>query len=468
MNLSSSAPVRQLAPDGLAGARVAAQGLPKTTEDSLARMRTLWGQRRLLARIAFYSLFASTLAAFLLPKQFESTARLMPPEQQSGTAMATMAALASKLGSLGAVGSGLMGLKSPGELFVGVLQSRTVQDDLIARFELRKIYGVRYWEDARKNLARHTDVSEDRKSGIITIRVTDKNPHRAASMCEEYVAELNQLINQLTTSSAHRERIFLEDRLVEVKHELGNAEDDFSQFASKNAAINIPEQSKAMMQAAATLQGQLIAAQSELEGLRQIYTNNNVRVRAMEARVSELRRQLNKLGGQPGNEESSGNDSFYPSIRKLPLLGVAYADLYRQTKIEEAVFETLTQEYELAKVEEAKEIPVVKVLDPANIPEKKSFPPRLLIMVLGMLFGLSAGMTWVLGKTMWEETDPGDPRKVFAQEIFSTVSASLPKFSQNGSHARGSLAKFWSRQSQKEKESAAVAMSSDIAGKSRP
>jgi uncharacterized protein involved in exopolysaccharide biosynthesis len=428
----------------------------QTVETSVAHLRVVWEQRRLLTRIALYSLLASTLFAFLLPKQYESVARLMPPDQQSGTAMATMGALASKLGGLGAVGSGLIDLKSPGELFVGVLQSRTVQEDLIARFELRKTYGVRYLEDARKVLAQHTDLSEDRKSGIITIKVNDKDPHRAASMCEEYVAELNQLINQLTTSSAHRERLFLEERLDEVKHELGNAEDDFSQFASKNAAINIPEQGKAMMQAAATLQGQLIAAESELEGLRQIYTDNNVRVRAMEARVSELRRQLGKLGGKPGNEEKSGGDSFYPSIRKLPLLGVAYTDLYRQEKIEEAVFETLTQEYELAKVEEAKEIPVVKVLDPANVPERKSFPPRLLIMVLGTLLGLALGVTWVFGKAMWQETDSADPRKVFAQEVSSTVSASLPKFLQNGSRGVGIVGKLWSLRSRREEESVAV------------
>jgi len=424
-------------------------------------MRVVWERRSFLRRATLGALLASTLVAFLLPKEYESTARLMPPDQQSGATMAMMTALASKLGGLGAVGSGLMGLKSPGELFVGVLQSRTVQDDLIARFELRKIYGVRYWEDARKSLAKHTDVSEDRKSGIITIKVSDKDPRRAAAMCEEYVAKLNQLINQLTTSSAHRERVFLEERLDEVKHELGNAEDDFSQFASKNAAINIPEQGKAMMQAAATLQGQLIAAQSELEGLRQIYTDNNVRVRAMEARVSELRRQLNKLGGKPGSEETSGSDSFYPSIRKLPLLGVAYTDLYRQTKIEETVFETLTQEYELAKVEEAKEIPVVKVLDPANVPEKKSFPPRLLIMVLGTLFGMGAGVTWILGKAMWRETDSADPRKMLAQEVFATVSASLPKFSRNGSGEAKGIGKSWSLQSPGEDSSLAAASSGE-------
>src|SRR4029077_19653737 len=161
---------------------------------------------------------------------------------------------------------------------------------------------------------------------------------------------------------------------------------DFSQFASKNTAIDVKEQGKAMVEAAALLQGQLIAAQSQYEGLREIYTDNNVRVRSVKARIDELQRQLQKLGGKGESATSVSDlpaDSLYPSIRKLPLLGVKYADLYRRTKIQEAVLETLTKEYELAKVQEAKEIPTVKVLDVANVPDKKSFPPRMSIIFLG-------------------------------------------------------------------------------------
>src|SRR6185312_14547545 len=120
---------------------------------------------------------------------------------------------------------------------------------------------------------------------------------------------------------------------------------------------------KAMVDAAAALQGQLIAAQAQLSGLQQIYTDNNVRVRAAEAHVEELQKKLNELGGAGTQSDLESNNSLYPSIRKLPLLGVTYADLYRQTKIQETVYELLTQQYELAKMQEAKEIPTVKVLD---------------------------------------------------------------------------------------------------------
>jgi len=226
------------------------------------------------------------------------------------------------------------------------------------------------------------------------------------------------------------------------------AEKDFSQFASKNTAIDVKEQGKAMVEAAATLQGQLIAAQSQYEGLREIYTDINPRVRTLKARIDELQRQLEKLGGKGESATTvSGQpgDSMYPSIRKLPLLGVAYADLYRRTKIQETVLETLTEEYEMAKVQEVKEIPTVKVLDPAHIPDKKSFPPRLLIMFLGTAFSVAVATTWILGKTKWDETDAGDERKVFAQEVFSTVAARLPVFSQNGSGGRSAKGGVWRR-----------------------
>src|SRR5208282_761028 len=267
-----------------------------------------------------------------------------------------------------------------GALFVGILSSRTVRDRLIQQFDLRRVYGGSKIEDARERLAEHTSLSEDRKSGIITIGVSDHDPERAAAMAQAYVSELDRLVAEVSTSSARRERIFLDERLHDVKGDLDAAAKNFSEFASKNTAIDIPAQGKAMVEAAATLQGQLIAAQSELSGLQQVYTANNVRVRSLQARVNELRQQLDKLGG------AKGDNSLYPSIRKLPILGVTYADLYRQTKIQETVYELLTQQYELAKVEEAKEIPAVKVLDAAIVPTRKSFPPRMVIVFLGTVF----------------------------------------------------------------------------------
>jgi capsule polysaccharide export protein KpsE/RkpR len=200
----------------------------------------------------------------------------------------------------------------------------------------------------------------------------------------------------------------------------------FSEFASKNTAIDIPAQGKAMVEAAATLQGQLIAAESELHGLEAIYTDQNVRVKALKARVSELRTQLGKLGGESGSAGAlspKSDPSLYPSIRQLPVLGVTYADLYRRTKIQETVFELLTQQYELAKVQEAKEIPNVKVLDAAVVPTKKSFPPRGVFTVLGAALFFLGASVWIFANRTYASIDPQDPRKLLAEEVALTLKA---------------------------------------------
>lgn len=414
----------------------------------LTRLRLLWGHRRFLFRAALSGLVAATLVAFLIPKRFDSTTRLMPPDSNSGSGMALLAALSGKVGGLGALAGDVLGVKSSGDLFVGVLKSRTVQDNVIQRFDLRKVYGTRRWEDARRELASNASISEDRKSGIISIAVTDGDPHRAAGMAEQYLAALNKVVSEVSTSAARRERIFLEDRLQQVRRDLEGADKEFSEYASKTGAIDIKEQGKAMLTAAATLQGELITAESQLEGLRQIYTDNNVRVRSLKARVGELQTQLEKVGGKQdvvNDVISQKNDSLYPSIRKLPLLGVTYADLYRRTKVQEAVFETLTQQYELAKVAEAREIPSVKVLDPANIPERRSFPPRLLIMFLGTAFALLLAAVWVFEKARWGGIDPGDPRKIFAMEVFHAANAGMPWAEPNGSRFQAATHEVWTR-----------------------
>jgi len=399
-------------------------------ERTAAHLQLLWQNRRFLARVAGAGMLLSVVVALLIPKRYQSVARLMPPDNQSGSglAMAT-AALSGQAGGLGGMAGDLLGFKSTSDLFVGVLNSRTVADKLIQKFNLQKVYGVHRMEDARKALEAYTDTAVDRKSQIITITVTDKNPQRAAAMAQTYIEELNRLVAEVSTSAARRERIFLEGRLQAVNQDLESAEKEFSQFASKNTAIDIKEQGKAMVDAAATLQGEFIAARSELEGLKQFYTDNNVRVRAAQARSAELESQLERIGGKGESaslEDATKSDPLYPSIRKLPLLGVTYADLYRKTKVQETVLETLTQEYELAKVQEAKEIPTVKVLDAPDVPDKKSFPPRTLIVLLGTALAFTLGMTWVFGSALWEATDPADPRKLLAQEIFDTAKAAIP------------------------------------------
>lgn len=436
------------------------------------RLRLLWKRRVAFFRAAAIGLLVSTLVAFLIPKSYTSTTQLMPPDPQSTSGMAMMAAMAAKAGGgLAGVAGDLLGLKSSGALFIGVLRSETSQERLIQQFDLRKVYGTQLVTDARKKLDENTAISEDRKSGIITISVTDHSPQRAAALANAYVDELNSRASELSTSSAHRERVFLEERLKVAKHELDDASNQLAQFSSKNSTLDIQQEGKAMLDAAGAIAGELIAAQAQLEGLKQIYTDNNSRVRSLNARVAELRRQLEKLGGTQGDAvkkpqastlarsrevnpplghtadppantfvdeaadpstSKAGGGLPYPTIRSLPLLGAKYADYYRRAKIQETVYELLTEQYELAKVQEAKETPSVKVLDPARVPERKSYPPRLVIMFLGTFLAFAMSVVWVMGSARWDEVEPQDPHKVLVREVVSSLKARMPWASRNG------------------------------------
>jgi len=450
------------------------QEVEAARDRQLELFRLLWERRSLLFRAACIAMLTSALIAFLIPKSYTSTAQLMPPDSQSTSGLAMVAAMAAKSGGgLGSIAGDLLGLKSSGALFISVLRSETSQDHITQQFDLQRVYalyGKKLLVDTRRKLDENTSISEDRKSGVISISVTDHNPQRAADIANAYVDELNALVVGLSTSAAHRERVFLEERLKVAKVDLDTASTALAQFSSKNNTLDIQTEGKAMLDAAGTLAGQLVAAQSELEGLRQIYTDNNARVRALSGRVAELRKQLEKLGGaqqnvaprntsattasisastdaaaDPPGELASGKIGSlpFPTIRNLPLLGAKYGDYYRAAKIQETVFELLTEQYELAKVEEAKETPSVKVLDPGRVPERKSFPPRLLIIFLGTFLGVAGSVVWVLGAKTWDETDPKNPRKILAQEVAATVKAGVPWMGQNGSSHGARRSGLW-------------------------
>jgi capsule polysaccharide export protein KpsE/RkpR len=397
--------------------------IPSREHRGLAALQLLWDQRTILLKWAMSGLILSIILAFLLPTYYSSSARIMPPTQDSAMGLAALSALTRTGGdNLGMMAGSLLGIRSSGALFMGIMHSRIVEDQIIDHFDLRKVYGVKLGEDARKKLERNTDIVEDRQSGIITVTVTDHDPHRASEMANNYVEELNSRLAQVNTSAARKERIFIEQQIKDTKQTLDEASRNFSQFASKNTAIDIKEQGKAMVEGAARLQGELIAAQSELKGLEQIYMPKDVRVRSLRARVEELKSQLQKLNG--GSDESDGDSAdstSYPSIKKLPLLGVTYFDLYRQNKIQETVYEILNQEYQLAKIQEAKELPNARVLDPPDMPEKKAGPLRTIIVLVGLILFVVCGIVWILARNIWNGVDPDDPRKKLTTDIFTTA-----------------------------------------------
>jgi len=387
---------------------------PATTRRRRLAARLIWDERRRIARVVSYASTLSLLIAFLIPASFESQMRLMPSPEQ-GTRMMIA-------GIPTAIGGGGFNFGS-GAMFVSLMRSDAIRDELIDRYDLKRVYGTRTYRSARNRLSRNTRFVDDWKTGSVTVTVSDRDPQRAAAIAGSYLGDLNRLMTDLNTSVAHRERVFLEDRLKTTKKELDASARAFSEFASKTTAVDIQGQEQALLEENATLEGRAIAAESELRGMEQIYTPDNPRVRSARARLAELYRQLGQLSGSASTDPltASSSQSLYPSLRQLPKLGVPYTDLFRQLRTNETIYEVLTQECELARVREAREVPGIVVVDAPQPAEERSGPSRLLILVGGAFFSLCTACTWVYAKEIWDCTDRHHHWRMLIEEVAATI-----------------------------------------------
>jgi len=398
----------------------------KSDEAWVSNAALLWENRRFLVRAGAIAFVLSGITACILPKQYESTTRIMPPEQTGGSA-AMLAALAGKApsaGGLASLASGLLGGHGNDALFISLLRSGTISGHLIDRFQLQHVYHNRYVEDTAKKLARKTAITEDAKSGVITIVVEDTDRGRARDLAAAYVDELNILVARVNTSAARREREFIEKRLQSVGQDLQQAQVEMSDFSTKNAAIDLKEQTRAMVDAGAKLQGELVASRSELDSLQQVYGNENVRVHAAEARIGTLRHELERESDGndlPPGEPSSDDALPYPALRQLPALAVPWANLYRRVRIQETVYEMLSAQYETARVEEARSIPTVSVIDPAGWPERKSSPHRLIITLVSTALALMIASMVLLAQRSWLAIHETDARRILAADMAATL-----------------------------------------------
>ena len=395
-------------------------GSPTNWKDWNAAAGHLWSQRRHILRWLLVGLLLSAGVAFIYPK-YESTVQIMPPDS-GGSGLAALALPAiSKMPGLAGLAGELLGTKNNGALFMKIMESRTVQDDLITRFDLRRRYGTQYWEATRAKLKSRTTILEDKKSGVITLTVRDHDPKIAIAMAGAYVEELDRVVARVSTSAARRERVFVEQRIAEERKQLDDSEKQLSQFASSTMALDVPEQIKVTVGSAARLQGELIAARAQLEGLSQVYAPDNFRIKALRGNVAELERELSKINSAPlAPGGSSDQTNPYPSVRSLPQLGVQWVELYRTAKIHETVFELLTQQFEMAKIQEAKEIPTVKLLDPPSTPERR-YPGPALIVEVGIIFATLMGCFSVFLRDQWHRWNPDDHRRIFLSRTYSSA-----------------------------------------------
>ncbi len=386
-------------------------------------LRIYWKKRKVALVIVSAGIAISVVYSLSLENVYTSTTSLMP--QNSSSPYSSMLSLVTGSSDAAALGSEALGIGTPSDLQIGILESRVVQNAMITHFDLMNRYKVKVIDDARTILKSNTKIGQDRVSGIITIAVTDTSPSIARNMAQEYVTQLNRVLTENSTSAARRERLFLEGRLKDVKKDLDDSSQALSQFSTKSKTIDVPIQARAMVESATRLQGLLAEGESQLAGLRQTYSEDNNRVKALEARNAELQRQLTAMGGVTGSSNGSktAHNASYPSVGDLPSLGLTYANLERKVRVDEQLWETLTKQYEIARVQEAKEIPTIQVLDVANIPDRKSAPRRSMIVLACTFvsFLLSAFIIFCL--TRWQKMDEQAPMKLIYSKIIRKPTA---------------------------------------------
>jgi tyrosine-protein kinase Etk/Wzc len=325
---------------------------------------------------------------------FTGSALILPPQQ--GQSLANMMGQLSALVSLAGVsgGSGSQ-FKTPTDMYIGILESRTISDHLISKFHLQQLYKARNMEDTRTQLKSNCRFLAG-KDGLIHISIEDHDPNRASEMANTYVDELYSMNAHLAITEAAQRRSFFDQEMAEERSSLSAAEDDLKKTAEKTGVIHLGGQAESIIRSLATLRAQIASREVEINSLKTYATDENpVAVRAREE-INSLRQQLAKLESDPRNPEAT--DTMGIPAGRLPAVGLEYARKLREVKYHETLFELLAKQFEAARIDEAKAAPVIQVVDRALPPDKKTGPHRLWIMVGALFIGFFLGYAVALAR----------------------------------------------------------------------
>jgi tyrosine-protein kinase Etk/Wzc len=330
------------------------------------------------------------LIAFCIPKVYTARTTLLPPQQQQASL------ISSFLGQLGPMSAlaGKDAIKNPSDLMIAILQSRTVSDAIIERFDLLSVYGVKLRTDAREALGNQVRVTGG-KDGVITLSVDDKNPRRAAEIANQYVAELYSVTQSLAVTEASQRRKFFEIELAKSKDDLAAAEGELRRTQEGTGLIKLDDQAKAIIEAVGRVKAEISGREVALRAMRTYATDKNPDVLRTGQELEGLRAQLSQLENAP----VSGKGNVLVATGKVPEAGMEYIRKLRELKYREAVYELLLKQYESARIDEAKSPALIQVIDKAVIPEKKSSPKRTLIAIA---FGM-IGMLIAVGSAIFSE-----------------------------------------------------------------
>lgn len=351
-------------------------------------LRVLLRHARLILGITAASTVIAIVVSLLLPVYYRADTRILPPLEKGNDLAAQ---LMSQAGGLIALAGGGAGARSQGELYVEMMTSRTVLDRIVDRFALMNLYGAQFREDARTRLRGSVTVRQERKSGVIVLTVEDRDPKRAADLTNAFVEEVRTLAGGLAISEAEQRRLFFEEQIRHTKESLARSEDEIKRFQQRTGALQIDTQAKAVIEGIANLRAMIAAKEVEAKVLRTFATPQNPDLQRTEEEIRALRVESEKL-------ESGKGQGFDPlmSSERVPAMGTEYLRKLRQLKYNETLYELLVKQYELAKLDEAREALVIQVIDRAIPPERKSWPKRKPIVVISTFLGFFLSSAFVL------------------------------------------------------------------------
>jgi tyrosine-protein kinase Etk/Wzc len=349
----------------------------------------LWQNRKTILRFTVGTgVLTALIVFFVLKPSYTAEAVFLPPQSSPGSA-ASM--LAGQLGSLGAIG-GLGGLKSPGDVYLGILGSRTIADTLIKQFDLQHVYKTKRLSDTEAVLKKQSKFVAG-KDTLITISVVDNDPHRAADLANGYLDALYEQNGRLALTESAQRRVFFERQLAREKDALADAEVELKRTEEQTGMIAPNGQAEAAIEAIEQLRAEITNRQVELSALQQGATDRNPDVVRAQTAIESLQQQLRKLENDSSQRPLG---SVQPPTAKVPELALAYIRKQREVKYHETLFELLARQYESAKLDESREAPLLQVVDKAVVPDKKSGPHRALLSLAGVLLGTIFGALWVV------------------------------------------------------------------------
>jgi tyrosine-protein kinase Etk/Wzc len=388
----------------------AAVGSNKALDDRVNAIEVLVElaeRKSLIAKITGIGIVAGLILSFALPVRYKATSKVMPPQQMQSTSTLLMNPYGMVAGgTLSAMAGNALSLKNPNDIYIGLLNSRTIADSIIQKFDLMNVYRSKDMTAARKKLAEYTEVTSE-KSGLISVSVEDRDKKRAAAIANEYMSQLRSLTKTLAVTEASQRRLFYEEELKQNKEALISAAQTFQQIQQNKGLVQLDAQARAMIQGLAVLRSQVAAKEVELQAIRSYSTDNNPQVQLVQSQLESLRNeelQMEKKGSAPG--------IFGLGLENIPSAGLEYIRAEHELAYRQSLYDILMKQYDAARIDEGKDAAIIQIVETAIEPDRSAFPKRGILITLFTLGGFLIGCI-VAMFAWWRELIQSDPNVVW-------------------------------------------------------